>query len=188
MFGSDFGGRGLIKMPSALTYKDGSLVATISQDRLANIYAMTYQATPWLETTFRYSIFNPQNLSSSSDFERDRSYGAKLRLINEGKWLPHAAIGVRDLLGTGLLEGEYLVGTKNIKSLQITLGMGWGRLAGNGPIKSPLALLGSDFEYRPDRGASGGGSVVRADLKVISEEMRVFLAACSLEFSIAEFS
>ena len=64
---SDFGSLGLIKIPTARMADDGELRATISREDVADIYNITYQATPWLEATFRYSIFNPRNFSYSSD-------------------------------------------------------------------------------------------------------------------------
>ena len=113
-FASDFGSMGLIKIPTARMAADGELRATISREEVADIYNISYQATPWLEATFRYSIFNPRNYSYSSDDLRDRSYEAKARLIRERAWMPEVAVGVRDILGTGVWEGEYAVASKEI--------------------------------------------------------------------------
>ena len=100
---SDFGSLGLIKIPTARMADDGELRATISREDVADIYNITYQATPWLEATFRYSIFNPRNFPYSSDGLRDRSYEAKARVFRERPLVPEVAIGVRDILGTGSL-------------------------------------------------------------------------------------
>ena len=83
-FASDFGSVGLIKIPTARMAADGELRATISREEVADIYNISYQATPWLEATFRYSIFNPRNYSYSSDDLRDRSYEAKVRSYVKG--------------------------------------------------------------------------------------------------------
>ena len=56
---SDLGTTGLITTPTARQMQDGHLAATISSNRVVNIFNITYQTTPWLETTFRYSVFNP---------------------------------------------------------------------------------------------------------------------------------
>ena len=39
---------------------DGSLTATIARNEVVDLYNITFQATPFIETTFRYSIFDPR--------------------------------------------------------------------------------------------------------------------------------
>jgi hypothetical protein len=68
VYASDFGSVGLIKVPTARMAADGELRATISREDVADIYNITYQATPWLEATFRYSIFNPRDLAKLPRF------------------------------------------------------------------------------------------------------------------------
>ena len=111
---------GLIKIPTARMAYDGELRATISREDVADIYNITYQATPWLEATFRYSIFNPRNFRYSRDLNRDPSYEAKARILREQNWLPQVAVGVRDL-GTGIWEGEYAVASRS----WVTLILAW---------------------------------------------------------------
>jgi len=152
---SDFGNLGLIKAPSARFSPDATLSVTVSIDDVADIYNISYQATPWLEATFRYSIFNPRDLNRSRDEIRDRSYGVKARLIQEGGRVPQIAFGVRDLLGTGIWEGEYLVASKALGSFDASLGMGWGRLGSRGGISNPLGIFGESFDGRPT-GTTGG--------------------------------
>ena len=55
---SDLGTTGILDIPTARMMQDGELRATISTQDSVNIYSLNYQATPWLETTFRYSGFN----------------------------------------------------------------------------------------------------------------------------------
>lgn len=159
-FASDFGTIGLIKMPTARMATDGELRATISRGDVADIYNISYQATPWLEATFRYSIFNARNFFYSSDVLRDRSYEAKALVLQERVWLPDLALGVRDILGTGVWEGEYAVASKGWGNLDISVGMGWGRLAARGGFDNPLIALDDGFGERPTRvgGPRGGES------------------------------
>jgi len=56
---SDFGTVGNITLPTARLMADGDLSATISTNQVAAIYNVSYQATPFLESTFRYTVFNP---------------------------------------------------------------------------------------------------------------------------------
>ena len=72
---SDFGTTGLITLPSARMQADGNLTATIARHEVVDIYNVTFQATPFIETSFRYSIFNPRDRVQSLDQNRDRSYG-----------------------------------------------------------------------------------------------------------------
>lgn len=153
---SDFGNLGIIKVPSARFSPDATLSATISLDEVADIYNVSYQATPWLEATFRYSIFDPRSERSvARDANRDRSYEVKARLLRETPAFPQVAVGVRDLLGTGVWEGEYVVASKGFGFLDASLGLGWGRLGSRGGISNPLGIFGDGFDRRPT-GSTGG--------------------------------
>ena len=154
----------MITLPSARMQADGSLTATIARNEIVDIYNLTFQAAPFLETTFRYSIFNPRDRAGSKDGLRDRSYEVKLKLLNEGKYQPAVGVGVRDVLGTGVWSGEYFVVSKAIRNLDLTLGIGWGRLAGRAAFSNPLQLLSDRFDERPSGANIGGivGGEVRA--------------------------
>ena len=95
---SDLGSTGLIDTPTARMLNDGDFKASLSFQKIANIYNSTYQATPWLETTFRYTIFNPGRPFGL----RDRSYAAKIKLFNEGEYLPQIALGIQDIFETSI--------------------------------------------------------------------------------------
>jgi len=98
---SDFGTVGNITLPTARLMGDGDLSATISTNQVAASYNVSFQVTPFLESTFRYTVFNPYGRDFSRDALRDRSLEAKLRILKETKTWPQLAVGVRDLLGTG---------------------------------------------------------------------------------------
>ena len=129
---SDFGVTGLIDIPTARMSADGTLTTTAAIQSRTKSYSITYQATPWLEGTFRYTGFD------RAIYSYDRNYEAKVRLWKEQKYLPQVAIGIRDVVGTGVWGSEYLVASKEIGNFDFTLGMGWGRLAGKGDIKQPI--------------------------------------------------
>jgi len=161
---SDFGTTGLIKMPNARMADDGDLWFTVATDEVADIYNISFQVLPRIQATFRYSIFNPDDLDRSSDANRDRSYEVKAQIFSETPWRPELSVGIRDILGTGVWEGEYLVASKNLGKLDVTLGMGWGRLGSRSGFSNPLGLIDDRFKERPG-GASGGefGGEVRFD-------------------------
>ena len=55
---------------------DGTLTTTAAVQSRTSSYSITYQVTPWLEGTFRYTGFN-------EFFHYDRNYEAKVRLWSE---------------------------------------------------------------------------------------------------------
>jgi hypothetical protein len=150
LFASDFGVKGLIDIPTARMSADGTLTTTAAIQSLTKSYSITYQATPWLEGTFRYTGFNRKIYSY------DRNYELKARLLNETTYVPQVAVGIRDLVGTGLWGSEYLVASKKIGNFDVTAGMGWGRLAGNGDFNNPMIHLSDSFEVRDSFEGVGG--------------------------------
>ena len=148
---SDYGVTGLIDMPTARMQDDGSFRTTVALDGRNRQYAITYQVTPWLEGTFRYTGWNDQAV-----YTWDRNYEFKARLLREDSYLPAVAVGVRDLFGTGVFGSEYAVATKRIGNTDISLGLGWGRLSGSGDIANPLKWVSSRFDLRnADTGLGG---------------------------------
>ena len=157
---SDFGTTGSIDIPSARMLNDGILRLTYSNQKIANITNITYQATPWLQTTFRYTIFNPDNPvrnTQTIDGLNDRSYAAKIKILNESKYQPQLAIGAKDILGTGVWSSEYIVASKKINNLDISLGLGWGRLSENNSFKNPFININDSMSDRLGSGEAVGG-------------------------------
>ena len=150
VYASDYGTTGLIDIPTARMRSDATLAFTAGYDQRHRQFAITYQATPWLEATYRYTGFN-------EFFYWDRNYEAKLRLIEEDDFfLPSIAVGIRDMVGTGVFGSEYVVASKRFGNLDATLGMGWGRLAGKGQFDNPLGYIADRFETRPGFSGEGG--------------------------------
>ena len=147
---SDFGTTGLIDIPTARMSSDGTFTATAAIQSRTKSYAISYQATPWFEGTFRYTGFN------RAIYSYDRNYEAKIRLWSESNYLPELAVGIRDLVGTGVWGSEYVVASKEVGDFDITLGMGWGRLAGKGDFENPMTLISDRFETRSTFEGKGG--------------------------------
>ncbi len=158
----DFGEIGLIQMPTARFAPDGEFRVGVSTAYPYNQILFALQWLPWLETGFRYSEvhnrrYGPAAFSGDQTY-KDRSIDLKLRLHEESRLLPAFALGIRDIGGTGLFATEYLVASKEIASLDWTLGLAWGRAGARGGIRNPLAAASNDFEDRPrtdDRGDLG---------------------------------
>ena len=148
---SDFGTMGLIDIPTARMSQDGTLTATTAVQSRTKSITITYQATPWIEATFRYSGWKKLNTLSY-----DRNYEVKVRLWEENDYLPQVAVGISDIVGTGLWGSEYVVASKQFGDFDLTLGMGWGRLAGKGDIQNPLTYLSDRFVTREEFAGRGG--------------------------------
>ena len=65
----------------------------------------------------------------------DRSFDLRVDLLKQQKYIPDLSIGLQDFVGTGNYSGEYLVISKDFFSnFRSTVGLGWGRLAGQNKI------------------------------------------------------
>lgn len=137
---SDFGGVGLMQMPTGRVAPEGefSLGATFNHDY--HHYHTSLQLMPWLETTIRYTQVPERLYSGDVNFSGDTYYtdkgiDVKLRLWEESYWLPETSVGLRDLGGTGLFDGEYIAASKHIGPLDVTLGVGWGYLGNRANLR-----------------------------------------------------
>ena len=146
---SDYGTTGLIDIPTARFEKDGLFTVGASTDERHKQFSITYQATPWLQGTFRYTGFN-------EFFYWDRNYEFKARLWEEELYLPQVAVGIRDMVGTGVFGSEYVVASKQMGRTDFTLGLGWGRLAGSGLVSNPLTRIDDRFATRSADTGLGG--------------------------------
>jgi hypothetical protein len=152
---TQYGNVGLIEMPSARMAPDAELSVSAAFFENGQRYALNFQALPWLETSFRYSGLEDFDPGFTVFF--DRAFGVKARLWEEGGLMPSLAIGTNDLVGTGVYSSEYVVASKHLGSVDLTLGMGWGRLATANTIRNPLTNVSSSFNQR-DRVIGQGGN------------------------------
>lgn len=166
---TDFGGVGLMQMPSGRMAEDGSFSFGYSNNSEYQFYSISLQLMPWLETTIRYTQVDDLLYSNDESFSgntkyTDKGIDAKLRLLEESHWLPEVSAGLRDLGGTGLFDGEFIaatkrLSTKNYGQFDFTLGLGWGYLGGRGNISNPLCTAADRFCNRISDTQGKGGSV-----------------------------
>lgn len=164
---NDWGVYGLWQTPTARLGKAGEVAFTYFRaDPYSNI-TLQLQPFDWLSGAVRYTDVMTRRYGSfafSGDQSyKDKSVDIKLRLWEESHWLPQLAVGWRDLLGTGLFSGEYVVANKRHGDFDVSLGMGWGYVGRRGNIRNPLGRLSSGFDTRPNtRTGSGGNFTPRA--------------------------
>lgn len=147
---------GLIDMPSARMADDGTLSAGASYMKNIQHYNLGFQVLPWLEASFRYSGLS--HFIPSYPVYWDRSFGIKARLFEEGDWMPAVALGINDIIGTGIYSGEYLVASKQFGDFDATFGVGWGRFGGMNTVGNPLGLISSSFNNRRPGTSTPGGT------------------------------
>jgi hypothetical protein len=154
---SDFGGVGLMQTPNARFGADGEFSFGINRVEPLRRYILTLQALPFLEATLRYTDIRNAPYSLSPEFSGDQTYkdrglDLKLRLLDEQKYLPQLAVGLRDLGGTGLFASEYFVVSKRLSAFDLTFGAAWGTLGSRGTIRNPLTYISDRFYTREDSG------------------------------------
>ncbi|HYD30616.1 MAG TPA: YjbH domain-containing protein, partial [Azospirillaceae bacterium] len=139
---NDYGGIGLIQTPTARVAPEGTVTAGATEvGRHTHLY-VSAQPFSGLEITARQTA----KTHILGFIERlDGGIDVKLRLRREDENGPEVAIGARGLVGTGALAGEYLVLNRRVWNADLSLGLGWGRLAGDGDLPNPAGWLDDRF-------------------------------------------
>lgn len=164
---NDLGVGGILDIPTSRMPEENTLTTTYSRKDVADVYAISYQALPRLEASFRYTIFNAREKSpipgtkcffgaEFCDNNKDRSFELKYRILDETRYLPEISVGIRDLLGTGLWGSEYVGASKRWGNLDLSVGVGWGRLADRAVASNPLIRLDQRFAERDVNVGLGG--------------------------------
>ncbi|MEJ8562006.1 YjbH domain-containing protein [Yoonia sp. GPGPB17] len=157
-----FGAPGLIDMPTARSGDDAELAATLSHFAGTTRTTLSFQITPRLSGSFRYTnIENAPDVGGDGLF--DRSFDLRYRLVDEGHVRPSVAVGLRDFIGTGVYSSEYIVATKQVTpTVEVSGGIGWGLLGSYNGFTNPLGAINDRFETRPTGFSGTGGQVESA--------------------------
>ncbi|MEZ8576335.1 YjbH domain-containing protein [Vibrio splendidus] len=167
----NFGSVGLMQMPTGRMAPEGEFNFSASFNNEYHFYNVSLQVMPWLETTIRYTQVQDllysgggdqdcsQNSFSGCTKYTDKGIDFKLRLIEEGYYLPEVSVGVRDFGGTGLFDGEFVAATKRFGPVDFTLGMAWGYMGTSGNFTNPLCKASDKYCERPSDFKGNGGSV-----------------------------
>ena len=144
---ADLGGIGLMETPSARQMPDAAIAlgAGLSGPNYRSA-TLTLQPLPWLEATLHETL-RPTGAGRTLPVEG--GVGLKAGLSAESHWRPALAVGLRDLAG-GRFAGEYLVASKRWYCLDVSLGLGWGRLGETGSLANPLRILGGRYRQARD--------------------------------------
>jgi membrane-associated phospholipid phosphatase len=129
------GQSGLIAMPDARIDPDQLWRIGFS---VADPYTTLWSSVsilPWLEISGRVNKisgvpgFDPPFEDSYGDY-KDKTFDAKIRLLDESRWGPSVAVGLQDYLGTGIFRANYVALGKRVGDFDLTLGVGEQRIDG----------------------------------------------------------
>lgn len=148
---SDWGEIGLLQTPTARMAEEGAFRFHASRTQPYTRGTVIFQPLSWLEGGFRYSDVADRRYSATLTTQsfKDKSIDIKIRLLEESEYIPQVSAGARDIGGTGLFSGEYLVANKRFGNFDWSIGLGWGYLGARGNLSNPLSLLSNKFDYRP---------------------------------------
>ena len=150
---------GIVDLPSGWRLPDGEIVLTQQIHKRLARSGISFQALPQVGFSFRYSGHGKDGHEAYGRRNHDRSFDIHLSVLNESQSLPALSIGLRDFIGTGWYSSEYMVASKSFGGLQLTAGLGYGRLAGRNTISNPLRLINSSFDDRGTNKVSTGGTL-----------------------------
>lgn len=159
---ANYGNTGLLETPNARFMEPGALRFSFSSSYPLEFTSLTATPFSWMEATYRYTEIKNDNYGPSSysrnQSDKDKAFDLKIRLLREGYILPEFAMGLRDAGGTGKFASEYLVATKGVGSLDLTLGIATGGMGSDDNIKNPFTDISDRFKVRNnDSDTQGGG-------------------------------
>ena len=124
---NDWGEVGLLQTPTARMAPTGEVRLHLSHVAPYTRGTVMLQPFEWMEMGFRYTdvsnrLYGPNIAGNQS--AKDKSVDLKLRIREESSLWPQLAVGMRDLGGTGLFSGEYVVANKRWGNWDASLGLG----------------------------------------------------------------
>lgn len=153
---NNFGVYGLVNQPSAYMPTEGSMAFTYSiNDPYTRLGTISASPFDWLETSFFY-LDVQQRRGVGKNSYKSKGFNAKLRLLEEGYYIPQISIGLNDFAGTGQFSSEYLTFSKSLNNFHFNMGFGWGYLAGTNSFRNPIELVDKRFGERKRKLGFGG--------------------------------
>ena len=157
---SNYGNTGILELPNARMMPEASLRFSFSSSFPHEFTSLTASPFNWLEATYRYAEIKNQKYGPSSysgnQSLKDKGFDIKALLLEESYFLPAISLGLRDIAGTGEFSSEYVVTSKRLGSLDLSLGIGWGILGTANNISNPLNTFHDSFLSRSDSSGQGG--------------------------------
>tara|TARA_Y100001970_G_scaffold52859_1_gene66895 strand:+ start:16583 stop:18514 length:1932 start_codon:yes stop_codon:yes gene_type:complete len=164
---------GLINIPTARFYNESSAAFTAYRGDPDRKITLTLMPFDWVEASLFYTSIKgvPYGNGFNQDY-KDKGFNAKF-LIKEEDNLPAIAIGFNDIAGTGYYSSEYIVGSYGIENIDMSLGMGWGRLSG-GRLQYDNFFRDIDRSFLIRDSDVGQGGELNIDNYFSGKEMAIF--------------
>ncbi|MGC3964056.1 MAG: YjbH domain-containing protein [Rhodocyclaceae bacterium] len=149
---NDWGEIGLLQTPTARMAPAGDIRVHISKVSPYTRVSVVLQPLDWLSGAFRYTDvkdvpYDPTFTISDQSY-KDKSIDVRARIWKESERLPEIVVGIRDLGGTGLFSGEYVVASKRFGNFDWSLGLGWGYVGARQNLPNPLSFISNRFDTR----------------------------------------
>ncbi|NTV09206.1 MAG: phosphatase PAP2 family protein [Zoogloea sp.] len=124
---------GLVMMPDARVAEEGTFRLGNSRNRPYSSWWSSISLLPRAEGVFDFTKIAgvpgfPGN-TAYGDY-KDKVFGGKFVLFTESGNTPAVAVGMMDVLGTGLFKSRFLAASKQFGDLDLSLGVGGGRING----------------------------------------------------------
>jgi len=142
---ANWGGTGLMEIPTARVLREGRYRIGISQEYPYRYYHFAVSPLEGIEVGGRVTENLNVDISSNPGWSgygnnKDKAVDLKYQFHPEGKWTPALAVGIMDPHGTRLYASQYVAASKQIYPFDFTIGFGNGRFG-----KRPLPANGDDF-------------------------------------------
>jgi membrane-associated phospholipid phosphatase len=132
---------GYVNMPSARMEADGTFSMGYSYDQPYGTLWINSTVLPFLQLNGRFVSVNgipgftntPGEYGSGYGRYKDKVLDMKVRLWDEGSWLPALAVGASDVQGTELFKGKFIVASKTFgaaRNVEASIGYGKNRPEG----------------------------------------------------------
>jgi hypothetical protein len=130
---ANWGGTGLMEIPTARVIDDGAVRFGFSQDLPFRWYSGAIGIFPGMEIGGRLTELTNIEGGIGSDYGnyKDKAFDIKYQILPESKYLPALAVGINDFHGTRLFPSEYIALSRQIFPFDLTIGLGTKRLKGN---------------------------------------------------------
>ena len=153
------GTSGIFQTPNARIMPDWSMRVFANKSKPNSFYGFALTPLPHIETKFDF-IHTEENRQNTQDDYKKKSISLKILLNKEGVYTPSFAYGIDDIWGDAVYTSKYLVASKKIAYLDLSVGYAKGFLA-NESFENPDEKKAIDFIK--DNSLSGGdffGSIV----------------------------
>ena len=163
---SDYGNIGLINMPSARMLPEGSIAFKWARGQPYFRGSIVAYPFSWMEALYRYTDINDRLYSDIKSFSggqslKDKGFDVKFKIMQESYYRPEISLGARDVGGTDRFASEYIVASKFYNNIDFTVGLGWGKLSGNGAsINNPLGKISDTYNTRGASGSTASGGKI----------------------------